>query len=128
MPDREKVIKGLEICKERNYCCTECPYYDLDAAMGCHSNELMADALALLKEQEMDTEALKKSYKELAEKGEPIVRCKDCKWWDKKDGANYGYCHACKHGYYSDHWEIGIYRTYKGDFFCADGERRTGDD
>jgi len=52
MPDREKVIKGLEICKERNYCCPECPYYDRDAEMGCHSNELMADSLALLKEQE----------------------------------------------------------------------------
>ena len=53
-----------------------------------------------------------------------VVRCRDCKWWDKKDGSNYGYCHACKHGYYSDHWEIGIYRTYKGDWFCADGERK----
>ena len=52
MLDREKVIKGLEICKERNYCCPECPYYDRDAVMGCHSNELMADALALLEEQE----------------------------------------------------------------------------
>ena len=50
--DREKVIKGLEICKERNYCCPACPYYDVDAEMGCHSNELMADALAMLKEQE----------------------------------------------------------------------------
>jgi len=60
MPDREKVIKGLEICKERNYCCPKCPYYDRNAEMGCHSNELMADALALLKEQEA------------------VVRCKDC--------------------------------------------------
>ena len=51
MPDREKVIKGLEICKERNYCCPECPYYDRDAEMGCHSNELMADALALIDTQ-----------------------------------------------------------------------------
>ena len=30
-----------------------------------------------------------------------VVRCKDCRWWDKKDGANYGYCHAAKHGYFS---------------------------
>lgn len=57
-------------------------------------------------------------------KPQELVRCNDCKWWDKKNGANYGYCHACKHGYHSDHWEIGIYRTYKGDFFCADGERK----
>lgn len=51
-----------------------------------------------------------------------IVHCRDCKWWDKKDESDYGYCHACKHGYSSQHWEIGIYRTYKGNFFCADGE------
>ena len=53
-----------------------------------------------------------------------LVRCKDCKWWDKKGESPYGYCHACKHGYSSPNWEIGIYRTYKGDWFCADGERR----
>lgn len=53
-----------------------------------------------------------------------VVQCKDCRWWDKKDGANYGYCHAAKHGYYSKHWEISIYRTYESDFYCADGERR----
>ena len=53
----------------------------------------------------------------------PVVRCKDCKWWDKKGESPYGYCHACKHGYSSPNWEIGIYRTYKGDFFCADGEK-----
>ena len=52
MINREKVIKGLEICKEINYCCSECPYYDRDAEMGCHCNELMADALEQLKEQD----------------------------------------------------------------------------
>ena len=52
-----------------------------------------------------------------------IVRCKECKWWDKKDGSPVGYCHAEKHGYYSGHWEIEIYRTYKEDYYCADGER-----
>jgi len=54
----------------------------------------------------------------------PVVRCKDCKWWDKKDGSPYGYCHACKHGHMSKCWEISIYRTYKGDWYCADGERK----
>ncbi len=56
-----------------------------------------------------------------------VVRCKDCKWWDKLDGTSYGYCQACKHWYMSDHWEISIYRTYEGDWFCADGERREDD-
>lgn len=53
----------------------------------------------------------------------PVVRCKDCDWWDRIDDGLYGYCHACKHGFYSANWEISIYRRYKEDFFCADGER-----
>lgn len=57
-----------------------------------------------------------------------VVRCADCKWWDKKDESPYGYCMAMKHGFVSSHWEIGIYRTYKGDFYCADGERRKEDE
>lgn len=53
-----------------------------------------------------------------------VVRCRDCKWWDKKDNDSYGYCMAMKHAYISPNWEIGIYRTYKGDFYCADGEKK----
>lgn len=53
-----------------------------------------------------------------------VVHCRECKWWDRKENSNYGYCHACKHGHYSEHWEIQIYRTYKDDWFCADGERK----
>ena len=55
-----------------------------------------------------------------------VVRCKDCRWWDAKEDGYKGYCHAAKHGYYSRNWEIGIYRLYGPDFFCADGERREG--
>lgn len=53
-----------------------------------------------------------------------IVRCKDCKWWDQINDGPYGYCHACKHAFYSSSWEINIYRRYKEDWFCADGERK----
>ena len=53
----------------------------------------------------------------------PVVRCKDCRWWDKSEDSPFGYCMAMKHGYMSANWEIGIYRKYKGDFYCADGER-----
>lgn len=56
-----------------------------------------------------------------------IIRCKDCKWWDKSEDSPFGYCMAMKHGYMSANWEIGIYRRYKGDFYCADAERRTDD-
>lgn len=50
-----------------------------------------------------------------------IIRCKDCKWWDKYSETQ-GYCMAARHGYYSSHWEIHIRRTYGEDFFCADAE------
>lgn len=54
-----------------------------------------------------------------------IIRCKDCKWWgyDDDDGA-VRVCHAAKHGHMSSHWSIMIYRIYKGDYYCADAERR----
>lgn len=52
-----------------------------------------------------------------------IIRCKDCKWWDKIEDNPFGYCMAMKHGYFSTNWEIGIYRRYKGDFYCAGAER-----
>lgn len=51
-----------------------------------------------------------------------IIRCKDCRWWDKYGDYDKGYCMAAKHGYWSEHWDISIRRTYKGDFYCADAE------
>lgn len=56
-----------------------------------------------------------------------IVRCKNCRWWDKYGDYDSGYCMAAKHGYWSEHWDISIRRTYKSDFYCADAERRTYD-
>ena len=53
-----------------------------------------------------------------------LIRCKDCRWWDKYGDYDNGYCMAAKHGYWSEHWEISIRRKYKGDFFCADAEMR----
>ena len=55
-----------------------------------------------------------------------IIRCKDCKWWGYDDETgDVRVCHAAKHGHISSHWEIIIRRTYRGDFYCADAERRT---
>lgn len=52
MADRDKVIKGLELCsrepKQTIGCLLDCPYEDVD---GCRK-VLMRDALALLKAQE----------------------------------------------------------------------------
>ncbi len=55
-----------------------------------------------------------------------IIQCKDCRWWDKYGDYDNGYCMAAKHGYWSEHWEISIKRTYKGDFYCADAEPKGG--
>ena len=52
MLDREKVMKGLELCirtKANEQCPSECPYRK-DKCIG--TVELMADALELLKESE----------------------------------------------------------------------------
>ena len=57
-----------------------------------------------------------------------IVRCGECKWWEKQEDSPLGYCYAVKHCHYSRHWEIQIYRRYEPDFFCADGERRNEND
>lgn len=54
----------------------------------------------------------------------PIVRCKDCKWWDKVDnidGVNYGTCERkCtairKDAFPNENW------------FCADGKRKEKED
>ena len=62
MPDREKVIKGLEICirvKDNEKCPDECPYRK-DICYGTVG--LMADALSLLKEQEPIAPKLIKMY------------------------------------------------------------------
>ena len=58
-----------------------------------------------------------------------LIRCKDCKWWgyDDDDGA-VRVCHAAKHVHMSSNWSIMIYRTHKGDFYCADAERCTDAD
>ena len=58
MTDREKVIKGIDICLQRFHCGEDCPYYD-NCGIGC-TEQLREDALALLKDQP------------------EIVRCKDC--------------------------------------------------
>ena len=62
MPDREKVIKGLEICVDRvpgKYTCNECPY-EVDGNY-CERN-LAKDAITLLKEQGKKEIKLHKKY------------------------------------------------------------------
>ena len=56
MTDREKVVKGLEVCTQPGSC-RECPYWRVyDSTIEQCVKELMLDALELLKEQEMEFE------------------------------------------------------------------------
>ena len=57
-----------------------------------------------------------------------VIRCADCKWWDRIGDSPVGICHAMKHGWYTEHWNISIHRQYKGDFYCADAEPRKVND
>ena len=66
MPDREKVIKGLEVCTSKPCYCTDCPY---KANCCLDSQDVMEDALALLKEQ--DKAAKTKEYCDILEEHEP---------------------------------------------------------
>ena len=93
MPDREKVIKGLECCRRRYFSCIGCPYKDeshrsVEECLWCRIN----DAIALLKEQE----AVKPIYNE-EKYGDHLPHCGNC---EKvlPDNAVYGkvnFCHYC---------------------------------
>lgn len=52
-----------------------------------------------------------KLYIALEKSGEPLVRCKDCKWWTKQEASLQGRCDA-----------YGMYPT--GEWYCARGERK----
>ena len=85
--------------------------------------DIHCDKEELTKALIYDRNQYEKGYKD---RDAEIVRCKDCKWYEREDKESpFGYCHAMKHCHYSKHWEINIYRTYNEDFFCADAERRT---
>ena len=49
-----------------------------------------------------------KALEDLPSAQPEIIRCRDCKWWDKY-GENHGYCMRVRR------W---------GEYFCADAERR----
>ena len=109
MIDREKVIKGLEICTSMQYRCTDCPYY---ANCCLDGQEVMENALALLKEQE----ALEKRLDDSDRIN--VVRCSECQYWqpptyaEQEDGSTVGHCTAALNGQQTDAY-----------WFCADGVR-----
>ena len=62
MPDREKIIKGLDICINNIHtgCPRVCPYYEQCIERGNENvfQPIFRDALAMLKEQEDQIEQL----------------------------------------------------------------------
>ena len=70
--NRAKVIKGLEVCTSKPCYCTDCPY---KANCCLDSQEIMEDALAMLKEQEA------------------VIHCIDCCYYHKPEyGFTFGDC------------------------------------
>ena len=69
MPDREKVLQGLECCirkLEGQRVCDECPYDEDFNCLGC--SDVLRQAIALLRDQnETDT---------------TIDPCKSCQEWE----------------------------------------------
>lgn len=93
MPDREKVIRGLECCGRwtetgtwDEVLCSGCPYVDI--RLGC-GHRLTADALVLLREQK----PVEPKKIELAPDGTySIYKCGACGAW-LRIGDNY--CGRC---------------------------------
>jgi rubrerythrin len=74
MPDREKVIKSIEDCVSQKNNCVDCDYDGCVFKHGDCRRDLLADALALLKEREIT------EWEHL---------------WDAPDGTYKGRCKKC---------------------------------
>ena len=124
MPDREKVISKLEKEVQRTYSTKTTVFQNgekVSEEINTHREpcvripiEIADKILVLLKEQDADIQDLRREnhniltqFHEWAKEQEAVVRCKDCKW-------NNGYTGCDKY-----------LLPHGGDWFCADGERRT---
>ncbi len=120
--DREKVIKALENCVLSDDC-RACEYWMRFDDTGC---QIMKDALALLKLQQLDIEALKNTIQGMVEgqciiagdKRVEVVRCGDCVNCVKEPNGEL-YCDILAVGYEP----LGSKKVHE-DWFCADGKRK----
>ena len=118
MPDREKVIKAIKGCINDGSFCNKCDYDGCVFKHGSCEKDLLADALALLNEQEKRWLLLDKNGKITPL---PVfVRCKDCKYrsfycTEATDGTTLYECHhPCANSV-----------PRPSDWFCADGKGRS---
>ena len=116
MNNKLKVIKALEKCSSRD--CPTCPYYSPNDSRCIR--ELIYDALTLLKKQEEQLSIKTENFNRLVAKVEvmpKIVRCKDCihRWKSEK----------CVLAAISEEKDYPLFMLdNRGEWFCADGERR----
>jgi len=143
--DRGEVIKALECCTDHDHRadCYGCYQEGPGFGIVCREN-LMRDALELLKDQEDLTEAFNEAVQRCREYMEKcgailtynkkrlffadskgnitplpeIVRCKDCQYAEQTMFDDEYRC------YYDEENESGCKRLHKGNFFCADGKRK----
>ena len=107
MPDREKVIEGLERCTNHRFGgierCVGCPYED--EVITCRG-DMLEDALSLLKEYVYGTRYV------------PVVRCYECRHWEPEN-AEEGDCS----GHCRKRYGMSEGATTDGTWFCSDGEK-----
>ena len=99
--DREKVVKGLEICLKIPGLCNGCPYAKYDSYGKQNRDcvyDLQNDAIELLKEHYIYTH---------------FLHCRDCKYWHDEKARDT-----------RPSWLPCMSVETREDFFCADGERR----
>ena len=89
MIDREKMIKGLEICSDDTKKCHGCPYLMTDAPR-CW-DVVMKDALELLKGQE----PVEPIPYDLDTPVTTVMRCYKCGWCNADITAGNPYCWHC---------------------------------
>lgn len=126
MADIEKVIKAIEDCVFHKIDCVDCDYDGCVFKHGDCRRDLLADALALLKEQERKDKMFNalegewKRLKELLKEQEAVVRCKDCMYGEQSRNAKGEKMVFCYNG------DTGIEDGYlhEPEWFCAEGERK----
>ena len=116
MPDVEKVINAIEKCLNFDDACNECDYDGCVFKHGSCEKDLLADALALLKEQEKQ-----KFFVDENGKITPlpvVVRCKDCEYRGNKS--------RCIVAFIADKQEFPVcFYDNRGEWFCSDGKRKS---
>lgn len=78
MPDREKVIKGLECCMSEKTCHGKCPYKGQCDDGGYYYSRAIEDAIELLKEQaDQQADEAATETQEYCERYEPTYNPED---------------------------------------------------